>query len=123
MRLLIHERHVRGGVEHLLDERPDPERVRAREPAEIFYGTQVRIAPQYQDSVVAPLEQEAQLLRVDQVIEGVFLRSQCAEDVAVLELFGQLHPDEIVGILVSEDRRQAGTTAPARGLVLEWVEY
>jgi len=36
---------------------------------------------------------------------------------------GKRPPEDMEGILASRDRRQAGPTAPARGLCLVWVKY
>jgi len=36
---------------------------------------------------------------------------------------GHWPPEQVVDILASGDRSQAGPTAPARGLCLQWVRY
>lgn len=63
-------------------------------------------------------------IRVD--VEGRgFLYNQVRNMVGTLVEIGRGHwePDCIPAILASGDRRNAGPTAPARGLSLQWVRY
>lgn len=63
-------------------------------------------------------------VRID--IEGDgFLYKQVRNMVGTLCEFGRGHwpPEKAVQILAARDRTQAGPTAPARGLCLQWVKY
>jgi tRNA pseudouridine38-40 synthase len=63
-------------------------------------------------------------IRVD--VEGTgFLYNQVRNMVGTLIEIGRgrWQPDRLAEILASKDRRQAGPTAPAQGLCLQWVRY
>lgn len=63
-------------------------------------------------------------VRVD--VQGTgFLYNQVRNMVGTLIEVGRGHwnPEKVAEILASGDRTQAGPTAPARGLCLQWVEY
>lgn len=63
-------------------------------------------------------------VRVDVRGRG-FLYNQVRNMVGTLVEVGRGHwePDRVAAILASKDRREAGPTAPARGLCLQWVRY
>ncbi len=63
-------------------------------------------------------------IRID--VEGTgFLYNQVRNMVGTLIEIGRGHwsPDRLPGILASRQRSQAGPTAPAQGLCLQWVRY
>lgn len=63
-------------------------------------------------------------VRIDVEGDG-FLYNQVRNMVGTLVEIGRGHwaPERIAAILASRDRRQAGPTAPAHGLCLQWVRY
>lgn len=63
-------------------------------------------------------------IRIDVEGDG-FLYKQVRTMVGTLMNVGRGHwaPDRVAAILASRDRHQAGPTAPARGLCLQWVAY
>lgn len=72
---------------------------------------------------------EASLIELDyptlryRVIGNGFLKQMVRNIVGTLVLIGRGHIHDIVPILQACDRSQAGPTAPAHGLSLEWVDY
>lgn len=63
-------------------------------------------------------------IRID--VEGTgFLYNQVRNMVGTLIEVGRGHwpPERVAEIIAGRDRRQAGPTAPARGLCLQWVRY
>lgn len=70
------------------------------------------------------IERHFDEIRID--VEGTgFLYKQVRTMVGTLLNVGRGHwePDRVVEILKSADRANAGPTAPARGLCLQWVKY
>lgn len=63
-------------------------------------------------------------IRFDVVGRG-FLYNQVRNMIGTLLEVGRGHwpPDRVAEIMASRDRSQAGPTAPARGLCLQWVRY
>ena len=59
-------------------------------------------------------------------VEGSgFLYNQVRNMVGTLVEVGRGHwpPERVADILTSRDRRNAGPTAPAHGLCLQWIKY
>jgi tRNA pseudouridine38-40 synthase len=57
------------------------------------------------------------------IVGNGFLKQMVRNIVGTLVLIGRGHLQDIQPILEACDRSQAGPTAPAHGLCLEWVDY
>jgi tRNA pseudouridine38-40 synthase len=70
------------------------------------------------------LDRQYDEIRVDVEGDG-FLYNQVRNMVGTLINVGRGHwePDDVLDILASRDRANAGPTVPARGLCLQWVRY